>query len=172
MRRSTVIAALVLAFLLAFPFGTEAQARPMAGAGLSTPIGDFGDAAEAGWHLMAGLQLSVPAIPIALRADGGYHSFGEATGAPSVDMLAGSLSLVLNLPGVGLVPYILGGLGTYRSSVDVAGVDPVTDNGFHGGFGVNIGAIGFGGFGEVRVVNVSQDAGDARFVTATLGLRL
>jgi hypothetical protein len=168
MRRSTLLAAL----LLALPLAAEAQVRPMAGVGLSTPIGDFGDTAESGWHGMAGLQLSVPAIPISLRADGGYHSFGQASGAPSVSMLAGSLSLVFNLPGVGLVPYVLGGLGSYRTSVDVSGQDPVSDNGFHGAFGVNIGAIGFGGFAEVRVVNVNRATGDARFVTATLGLRL
>jgi hypothetical protein len=172
MRRSTVLAALLLVLPLARPLAAEAQVHPMAGVGLSTPFGDFGDAAETGWHGTAGLQLSVPAIPIALRADGGYHSFGQATGAPAVSMLAGSLSLVLNLPGVGLVPYVLGGLGTYRRSVDVSGVEPVSNNGVHGAFGVNIGAIGFGGFGEVRVVNVNSSGGDSRFVTATLGLRL
>jgi hypothetical protein len=71
---------------------------------------------------------------------------------------------------VGLVPYLLGGVGAYRTSAE--GADAVSDNGFHAAFGVNIGAIGFGGFGEVRLVNVNGDGGDARFVTATLGLRL
>lgn len=169
MRRITLFAAVVL---LSAPAAVAAQVRLLAGAGLSTPIGDFSDVAEAGWHGMAGLQLGVPAIPIALRADGGYHKFGQAAANPSSSMLSGSLSLVLNLPGVGLVPYILGGVGSYRTSVDVAGVDAVSDSGFHGAFGVNIGALGFGGFGEVRLVNVSQSGGDARFVTATLGLRL
>ncbi len=144
--------------------------RLLAGGGLSTPVGDFSDAAAAGWHLMGGMQLGVPTIPVALRADGGYHSFGEARPAPSVDMLAGNLSLVFNLPGVGLVPYLLAGVGAYRTGVE--GADAVSDNGFHGAFGVNIGAIGFGGFGEVRLVNVNRDLGDARFVTATLGFRL
>lgn len=167
MRRSALIAALAL---VSFPFAVDAQPRILAGLGLSTPIGDFGDAAETGWHATAGLQLSVPAIPIGLRADGGYHSFGEATGNPSASMLSGALSLVFSLPGVGLVPYVLGGVGAYRTSFE--GLEAVSDNGFHGAFGVNIGALGFGGFGEVRFVNVSQSAGDARFVTATLGLRL
>jgi hypothetical protein len=149
-----------------------AQPRIMAGAGLSTPIGDFGDAAESGWHATAGLQLGIPAIPIGVRADGGYHAFGQATGAPKASVLSGALSLVVNLPGVGLVPYVLGGVGTYRTSVDVSGVDAVTDSGFHGAFGVNIGALGFGGFGEVRLVSINGSGGDSRFVTATLGLRL
>jgi len=167
MRRLIPLALLVI--LLA-PVAAGAQVRLLAGGGLSTPIGDFGDAAEAGWHLTGGLQLGVPTIPIALRGDGAYHSFGQATSAPSVDTLAGTLSLVFNLPGVGLVPYLLGGVGAYRTSAE--GFDAVSDNGFHAAFGVNIGAIGFGGFGEVRLVNINQSVGDARFVTATLGLRL
>ena len=161
---------LVTLTLLAAPVCASAQPRLMAGGGLSTPVGDFGDAAEAGWHLMGGLQLGVPSIPVALRADGGYHSFGQAAQAPSVDMLSGSLSLVFNLPGVGLVPYLLGGVGTYRTSVE--GLDAESDSGFHAAFGVNIGAIGFGGFGEVRFVNIDARGGDARFVSATLGFRL
>ncbi len=169
MRRTILLASLCL---LAAPTLAHAQPSIRAGVGLSTPIGDFGDSAESGWHATAGLQLSIPAVPVAVRADGGYHSFGQATGAPSTSMLSGALSLVVNLPGVGLVPYVLAGVGTYRTSVDVSGVEAVSDNGFHGAFGVNIGALGFGGFGEVRLVNVNRSAGDARFVTATLGLRL
>jgi hypothetical protein len=161
---------LTLLAIFVAPVVASAQVRLMAGGGLSTPIGDFGDAAEAGWHLTGGMQLGVPAIPIALRGDGVYHSFGQASSAPSVDTLGGTLSLVFNLPGVGLVPYILGGVGTYRTTAE--GLDAVSDNGFHAAFGVNIGAIGFGGFGEVRFVNINQSVGDARFVTATLGLRL
>jgi hypothetical protein len=168
MRRSWLLISLAL---LAAPLAGSAQVRLMAGGGLDTPMGDFGDAAEAGWHLMAGMQLGVPSIPIALRGDGGYHSFGQAAAAPSVDMLSGNLSLVFNLPGVGLVPYVLGGVGAYRTSVE--GLDATSDNGFHLAFGVNIGAIGFGGFGEVRFIDVNRDlGGDARFITATLGLRL
>lgn len=169
MRRLMLLAALAL---LTAPAAAAAQVSLMAGAGLSTPIGDFGEVAEAGWHGMAGLQLSVPAIPIALRADGGYHSLGQAPGNPSLSMLSGAASLVVSLPGVGLVPYLLAGVSQYRQSVDATGIDPVTDNGYHAAFGVNIGALGFGGFGEVRVVNISHSVGNSRFVTATLGLRL
>ena len=163
------LSALALA-LAAAPRGVDAQPRIMAGAGLSTPFSDLGDGAGVGWHGTAGLQLSVPTIPIALRADGAYHSFGEESPAPKLSMLTGALSLVVDLPGVGLVPYLLGGIGMYRSSFD--GFDPVSDPGFHGAFGVNIGALGFGGFAEARFVNVNGDGGDSRYVTATVGFRL
>jgi hypothetical protein len=159
-----------IALPLLMPPTAAAQPRIMAGAGMSTPIGDFGDAAGVGWHGTAGLQLGFPTMPIGIRADGRYHSFGEESPAPKTSMLGGALSLVIDLPGVGLVPYFLGGVGMYRTSVD--GFDPVSDSGFHGAFGVNIGALGFGGFGEVRLVNVNGDASDSRFVTATVGFRL
>ena len=57
-------------------------------------------------------------------------------------------------------------------SRDDDNVAPIVGDHWHAAFGVNIGAIGFGGFGEVRLVNVNGDGGDSRFVMATLGLRL
>lgn len=168
MRSLTTVA--LLALLL--PVSVVAQPRLMAGAGLSSPLGDFGDAADVGWHVTGGLQLDIPTLPVGIRADGRYHSFGQATDLPSVSMLSGALSVVIHLPGVGIVPYLLGGLGMYRTSVDVDGQDPVSDPGFQGAFGVDIGALGFGGFAEVRFVNVNGESQDSRFVTATLGLRL
>lgn len=168
MRRLIPLAALVLVSL---PAAGAAQVRILAGGGLSTPIGDFGDVADPGWHLGGGLQLGVPSIPVGLRADAAYHGFGQASSLPKMHMLDGTLSVVVTLPGVGIVPYFLGGLGAYRTSVDGAGA--TSNGGFHGAFGVNIGgALGFGGFAEVRLVNVNGDAADSRFVTATVGIRL
>ena len=175
MRRTfplATLAALGAAVALACaPTAVEAQPRIMGGAGLSTPMGDFGDVAGVGWHLGAGLQVGIPTFPVSIRADGGYHSFGEETSFPKVTMLAGALSGVVSLPGVGLVPYFLGGVGMYRTTEE--GIDSaVSDPGFHAAFGVNIGALGFGGFGEVRFVNIDAAAANVRFVTATVGFRL
>jgi hypothetical protein len=168
MRLSILV--VLVAFAVAAPRDAEAQPHLMGGVGISTPLGDFADAASVGWHAMAGLQLEVTTIPIALRADGGYHSFGESSGAPKASMLTGALSAVVNLPGVGLVPYLAAGIGTYRTSID--GSDASSDRGFHGAFGVNIGAAGFGGFAEARLVQVDGAGGASRFVTATVGFRL
>jgi len=169
MRLRTLLLTVPLALLIA-PMAAQAQPRLMAGGGLSTPFGDLADDAEVGWHALAGLQLGFPTLPVALRADGAYHSLGEASPSPKTSMLSGHLSLVVTLPGVGLRPYLLGGVGMHRKSVD--GQDAVSDPGVHGAFGVDIGALGFGGFGEARVVSVSRDDGDDRFVTFTVGFRL
>jgi hypothetical protein len=169
MRRRTLLVAVHLVLALA-PMVAEAQPRLMGGVGLSTPFGDLADDAEVGWHALAGLQLGFPTLPVALRADGAYHSFGEASPSPKTNMLSGHLSVVVILPGVGLSPYLLGGVGMHRTSVD--GQEAESDSGFHGAFGVDIGALGFGGFGEARVVSINRAEGDARFVTFTIGFRL
>lgn len=170
MRRSTLLATLAV---LLIPTASAAQLRLMAGAGVTNPMGDLNDAADVGWHAMGGLSLGIATLPVGLRADGGYHSFGEQGTDPKTTILSGALSVVVSFPGVGLSPYVLGGVGVYRTSLDVDGVDPESDTGFHAAFGVDIGAIGFGGFAEVRLVNVNPEgSGNRRFVTATLGIRL
>ena len=174
MRIRSLVPFVVLVGLVAnasAPAVVEAQPRIMAGAGMSTPLGDLADDAGVGWHAGAGLQLEFPNLPVALRGDGAYHSFGEESPAAQQSILAGALSVVVNLPGPGIVPYFLGGMGMYRTSVE--GIEETSsDSGFHGAFGVNIGQLGFGGFGEVRFVNVNAEEGDGRFVTATIGFRL
>jgi hypothetical protein len=51
--------------------------------------------------------------------------------------------------------------------------DSDTETGFHGGFGVNLGALGFGGFAEIRFINVStESATNFRYIPVTVGIRL
>lgn len=169
MRRYAILAA--IAFLL-LPAGAQGQLRFLAGAGFTNPMSDLNDVADVGWNALGGIQLNVTSIPIGFRADGGYHSFGEQSPNPKASILSGALSVVVTFPGIGLSPYVLGGVGQYRYSVDVDGVDPTSDMGIHGAFGVDIGSLGFGGFAEVRLVNVKSDGSTLRYVAAVLGIRL
>lgn len=170
MRRTALLATVALLLL---PSASEAQVRLLGGVGVSNPMSDLNDVADVGWHAMAGMQLAIAALPVGLRADGAYHSFGEQGMNPATNILSGALSLVVTFPGIGLSPYVLGGVGIYRTSADVVGIDTESDSGIHGAFGVDIGSLGFGGFAEVRLVNVSSESpGNRRFVSATLGVRL
>ena len=170
MRRFALSAAIALLFT---PSAAVAQVSILVGAGVTNPISDLSDVADVGWHAMAGMQLAVATLPVGLRADGGYHSFGEQDVNPQPSVLSGALSLVVTLPGVGLAPYLLGGVGIYRTSLDGTGLDPTSDTGFHAAFGVDIGGLGLGGFAELRGVSVSTEgSGNFRFLTATLGIRL
>lgn len=171
--RRYMFAAALAAFLL--PSAVEAQIpRIMAGGGLSTPTGDFNDAADVGYHGRVGLQLGVPAFPLSGRLEGEYHSFGQLEGLPKHKVLNGALSAVLTLDGVGITPYFLVGVGTYRVSQDLEGadIDPVTEPGFQGGFGVNIGALGFGGFAEFRIIQINTEGNKVRYFPVSVGFRL
>ena len=170
MRRLALLT-VVLALALT-PAAAEAQARLLIGGGLSQPSGDFADDVDSGLHGRVGLQVGVPVFPVSLRGEGELHQFSEKAGTDNTTtMLNGTLSAVLSLGGIGLSPYVIGGVGTYRLDSGVA--DPVTNRGVHGGFGVSLGALGFGGFAEIRLVNISGTGGaDAtRFIPLTVGLR-
>ncbi len=156
MRRITLLT--VLAFAL--PVSASAQTHLIVGGGLSRPISDFGDAVDSGMHGRVGLQVGIPVFPVSLRGEAELQSYREAVGDDKTNVLSGSLSAVLSLGGIGLRPYLIAGLGNYGIKGRL-----------HGGFGASLGALGFGGFAEVRFVNVDGTAGDTRFVTATLGLR-
>ncbi|MDA0311529.1 MAG: outer membrane beta-barrel protein [Gemmatimonadetes bacterium] len=165
MRRIALLAVLALAL----PVAVDAQARLMVGGGLSTPNGDFSGAVDAGLHGRVGLQVGVPVFPVNIRAEGEVHRFPEVTGGAKTNMIAGTVSAVMSLGGIGLSPYVLAGFGRYR--VDPSATAAETNKGFHGGFGVSLGALGLGGYAEIRVVNVSGATGDTRYIPVTVGLR-
>jgi len=169
MRRHLVFAALCL---LA-PAAAEAQPRMMAGGGFTAPSSDLSNTADPGYHMMAAIQVGIPTLPIAIRGDGAFHRMSS----PDPDLvgarvLAGSLSLVFTLPGIGLQPYLLGGVGSYRVETGPEDMTTsVTKNGYHGGFGVVVGGLGFGMFAEVRYIQINSDNG-AKMIPLTLGFRL
>lgn len=171
MRRTPALAALLLAAIL--PAAADAQPRIMVGGGFSAPAGDVSSFADPGYHVQASLEIAIPTIPVALRGDGTLHKLGAASAAFSdTEYLAGAASVVFTLPGVGLQPYVLGGVGTYRMKSGPAGTEVIeTDPGFHGGFGVLIGGVGVAGFAEIRYVHING-AVTTKLVPVTLGLRL
>lgn len=161
---------LFVVVLLLAPALVEAQPRLMLGGGVTTPNGATSEVAETGYHIQVGLHVSIPTLPVGFRLDGGYHRLGESGAAGAeTKVLAGSISMVFALPGVGLNPYLLGGLGQYRVE---AGPAERTDRGFHGGFGVVLGALGLGAFAEIRYVRISSDTGPTtKLIPLTVGVR-
>ncbi|MCH2464909.1 MAG: hypothetical protein MK237_03270, partial [Gemmatimonadetes bacterium] len=112
----------------------------------------------------------VPVFPVSPRGEGDIHQFSQPAGIENTTMLNGTLSAVLGLGGIGLQPYLLAGIGSYR--LDTGGTEEVqTNRGIHGGFGVGIGALGFGGFAEIRFVSISLETGNTRYIPVTFGLR-
>lgn len=167
--------ALWAAALAAVPAAAVAQ-RPslLVGGGLTSPIGDFKDVADGGYHLSLGVQMALPSLPVGVRLDGSYHRLPAPTVAfEDPRVLGGALDVVFDLPGEGLVPYMLIGVGRYRIEAGALGVtQAVIRNGFQGGFGVNLGTIAFGGFAEIRYVQINGDGSAAKYIPLTIGVRM
>ena len=164
--------AAALAFLI--PAAAEAQPRFMVAGGFTAPTGSLSDVADAGYHGQVGLFVSVPSVPLGLRGDGFFHRLGTSDAVlDDVQVLGGTLSVVYDLPGSSLVPYLLAGLGAYQlQSGPVGATVKSNDNGYHGGFGVNIGAgTGISAFAEIRYVKIGGDS-DATLIPLTFGLKL
>ena len=162
----------LVALLTVAPAALHAQPRLMLGGGFTAPNGQITDVAEPGYHLQAGIQVAIPTLPLGLRGDGTFHRLGSSSvDLTDTELLSGALSLVFHLPGVGLQPYFLGGVGSYRIEAGPTDLTEIkTDTGYHGGFGVAIGGLGFGGFAEIRYVQIRSDV-TARLIPLTLGFR-
>lgn len=172
-----ILLAAPIAFLVATaaalvaPAAAEAQIpRFMVGGGVSMPIDEFDDDVDLGYHGRVGIQMGALAFPLAGRLEGEYHAFGQTDGAPKVTVLNGTLSAVLELQGTVLSPYFLVGAGRYWIDTDVT--EATAEMGFQGGFGVNIGALGFGGFVEARVIQINTEGEKIRYFPVSVGFRL
>lgn len=133
----------------------QAQANPIAFgviAGASVPLGDFGDFAKTGWHAGGLVQWNGPAIPLGIRGEVVYHSFGSETtvGADDVDfsLITATVNGVFMFPmtePATVRPYIIGGGGWYREDCSDCGASSDAENkgGINVGAGVQIPLSGF-----------------------------
>ena len=156
--KRTLVAAVAFAATLTIPAVAHAQmASPIkfgVSAGLSLPTGDDKDVVSSGYNVNGHLGFQAPLLPVGLRADVMYNKFGEKNNdGVDLSILGGSLNGIINLGMAPMVsPYIIGGVGVYRSKASVKGFgsDSKTDFGINGGAGLRFGLSGFSTFAEAR----------------------
>lgn len=156
------------------PGTASGQLRVQVAGGLANTFGDFGDVASSGYQGRVGAQLSFPLFPVSLRAEGEASRFPAAERSDgNATLLGANVSAILGLGGVGISPYLLGGVGTYRLSFsqEFEGRGATTDVGYHGGVGVDLGLFGLGGFVEARFVHVSREGEDVSTLPIVVGVR-
>ena len=172
-RRIAAIAA--LAVTLAAPAALHAQSPLKFGltAGATFPQGDAGDAFDWGYHVAGHVTAKPMMSPVGIRGEVMYHSFGakEETGfdGENLGVLAGIVNAELGLGGVGVKPYLIAGLGMYRSSF--ADFDSETDFGFNVGAGLDFGLAGFSAFAEARYHSIQTEGESTNIVPISFGLR-
>jgi hypothetical protein len=176
----------VAAFALMAPIAmAQAQIVPKIGigAGATLPNGDMADDVESGYHALIALKIKPPLSPVGFRVDGMFNQFNDKTSSSSKLRVMGlNANAILSMPGVPLVlsPYVIGGVGMYRTSISpaITGVDPETNLGVNVGAGISFGLAGFGAFAEVRLHNVFPEkpatgtAPNFRFIPITFGISM
>ena len=176
MKRSLYLAIAAIALVVA-PRISSAQlslVKPFSigvAGGVTQPMSDLSDAAKLGYNGTAALEIHLPFIPVGVRVDGAYNSFGEKiTGTGKLHAISATGNLVWRLPSVGIAPYVIGGAGLYMVGSDVSGASNENHMGWNAGAGVNL-PLGFlKAFVEARYNNVSTKGAAMKFVPVTLGI--
>ena len=158
--------------ILAAPAVAQDVVRPIrfgVQGGVSMPMGDLGDAADMGF-IVGGLADWKPAtLPIGIRFNVDYQRWGsKVLDGESLSSISGTAAAMYAIPTTGgISPYVLGGLGMYRSTCSVDDCPSETDLGFNVGGGLNFNLGALDTFLELRYHSVD----DATFVPIAFGIR-
>lgn len=185
---------LALTSLAVVPAVASAQAvtRPVRfgiTAGGTLPMGDFGDAADFGFHLGALADYKFAGTPFGLRVDGQWHrnelkgelfndpDIGSAnvTGHSTILFGAASLTLEPAASASTVVPYGIAGIGIYNTKATVSFQgedfsDSETKPGFNVGGGFKFKLSGFDAFVEARFHTVNSSGSRTNFIPISFGL--
>jgi hypothetical protein len=176
----------------------DAQQRPPVRFGLtggaSSPLGDFADVAQLGFHLGARLDVLVPGAPVTARAEAQWHRFtrkravavGGAEKPPEVIPLTLNLDFGRGRERRGPGSYVTVGAGGYHRRTSAYFTPPGGGNlsverrsstrfGFNGGLGSTFQLGRYEGYLELRAhrVSGSGETGEEAiaFVPISLGIR-
>ena len=166
-RKLAVVSALALTAAAAAPAHAQLPFRLGVQAGASIPTGDWKDGTNTGYHVGILAEAKPALFPVGIRADVIYNEFGldeDEVGVSDVDfrLLNVNANAILELPGVGLRPYLIGGLGWYQGWFN--GEDDSSDKesavGFNVGGGIRFGLSGFGAAIEAHYRSANIDFSD------------
>jgi opacity protein-like surface antigen len=179
LKRSILAAALTGIALTSSSYVAQAQiatiAKPVQfgiAAGAALPVSDFKDIVNTGFNVTGTLGLNPALIPLGIRVDVAYNSFGAAAGGGNLNFTSVTGNLVYKFPSPGASPYAIGGAGWYHASADNNAGANLADNhfGWNLGGGVSIPLSGFDTFIEARYNQVQGDNGSLKFIPITFGI--
>ena len=145
------------------PFSVGIEAGP------AFPVGDFRGLVNTGFTADALVEARLPVLPVGLRFEGGYATFGGRNGTSSAHVVSGSANVVLRLTPVALSlvrPYLIGGVGIYGQNRGVG-----TSAGVNVGGGLSVPLVAVTVFGDARYTHVFNDGVKTNFVPVRVGLR-
>jgi opacity protein-like surface antigen len=185
MHRFTSIAALALVALCgevgSAQTSTPITFQPSLYAGVALPTGDNSNFLNSGFTIGGGLDLHTMTAPLSWRAEVSYTRFGVQDNGFGVNEhlsdVSGRANAVLSVPGMGLSPYLIGGIGAYN--VTDTQSDPQfgntstseTDFGWNIGAGIDFPIGEIAGRLEVRYHSINMGGGNLTYVPITFGIR-
>jgi opacity protein-like surface antigen len=146
-----------------------------ASGGIAFPTGDLGNGANTGYNVAFAVGYRPQYSPLAVRAEAAYNQFGlQGTGGGNINIPAFTGNIEYAVPlGMSFSPYIIGGAGLYRPSVDLGGGNTGAENhfGWNVGGGIKIPlTTSFQTFVEARYNSVSVNGGTLSFIPVTVGV--
>lgn len=172
MRRILSVATLALALAVSAD-AAQAQRSMTVGVsgGVAVPFSDLGDTHKTGYNAAAHLGFSMPASPVAFRFEGFYNKLAgkdlTVGSNPDATIAGGAVDILYNFGGVGIRPYVIGGVGSYNVKLDGAGSR--TDFGINAGFGAKFMLGTLATFAEARLHSVSGDD-QLQYIPITFGI--
>jgi len=144
-----------------------------ASGGIAFPTGDLANIAGTGYNIALHAGYKPQFTPIGIRAEAAWNQFGLDNANGSANIAAFTGNVIFGMPmGTSFSPYVIGGAGLYRPSVDINGAGSEADNnfGWNIGGGVKIPLSGFETFIEARYNAVSANGGTLSFIPLTVGV--
>jgi hypothetical protein len=144
------------------------------GFGLTMPMGDYGDVASSGFHVLGSVAFKLGPSPLKVRADLSYHRTGLEVLTGNSSLIGGMANLVYTLPSPVIKPYLLAGVGYFSEKLSGGGQSTSGGSIAYGaGAGLNFGLAIASMFVEVKYLNIgSNDTfNSATIFPITLGLR-
>jgi opacity protein-like surface antigen len=146
-----------------------------ASGGIAFPTGDLGQVANTGYNIGVAVGWRPQFSSLAVRGEAAYNQFGASGGGANVNIPAFTGNIEYSLPlGMSFTPYVIGGAGLYRPSVDFSGGG---STGAENHFGWNVGggvkiplSTSFQTFVEARYHSVTVNNGTLSFVPITVGV--
>ena len=170
MKRSAAVAMALLLVTVPVSAQTFGGARFGVAFGGTLPVGDLGDANDAGYHF--GVHLTTPAflLPASLRFEIVHNRMAHKASDANTLITSGTVNAVFSgdaAAGTPMVFYGLAGAGIYFVKTVLLGTAPgttryddVTRFGLNGGAGAKFPLGGFDAFAEARLHWVSMDRDD------------
>lgn len=166
---------------LAIVHTAAAAQRPVTfslGGGASAPRSDLQNVSDLGWHALGALNIGSIMLPLGLRIEAAYNRFPTkdvaesslGAGDQNVLSVTGNLTYRLPMTNSPLSPYLIGGMGAYRTSCSGdSGCGSSTEFGWNLGIGTKLYMLGLRPFIEARFHNSERGIANLHYFPITLG---